>query len=109
MSKNVVIIGQMDNSIDHTFESANRVYSITGIAPTIPTCGGGGIQPKILEVKMKQKEYYSIAMRGRYSEKNKTNQQFEIGSCVSNAITTVSKDCMVFEVQNGKVHNERKN
>lgn len=47
----VKVIGQMDNSLDHTFESANRVYDIYGIAPTIPTCGGGGIQPKILEVK----------------------------------------------------------
>ena len=41
----------MDNTMDNTFESANRVYDIHGIAPTIPTCGGGGIQPKILEIK----------------------------------------------------------
>ena len=47
----VKVIGQMDNTIDHTFESANRVYGVGGISPTIPTCGGGGIQPKILEVK----------------------------------------------------------
>ena len=26
----VKIIGQMDNTIDHTFESANRVYDIGG-------------------------------------------------------------------------------
>ena len=31
----VKIIGQMDNTIDHTFESANRVYDV-GV-------GGGGI------------------------------------------------------------------
>lgn len=42
----------MDNTIDHTLESANRVYSKEGIAPTIPTCGGGGIQPKVLECKV---------------------------------------------------------
>lgn len=47
----VKVIGQMDNTIDHTFESANRVYGVGGVSPTIPTCGGGGIQPKILEVK----------------------------------------------------------
>ena len=47
----VIVIAQMDNAIDHTFESANRIYDVNGIAPTIPTCGGGGIQPKILEVK----------------------------------------------------------
>ena len=45
----VKVIAQMDNTLDHTFESANRVYDVYGIAPTIPTCGGGGIQPKILE------------------------------------------------------------
>ena len=44
----VVVIGQMDNTIDHTFESANRVYSKYGLCPTIPTCAGGHHQPKIL-------------------------------------------------------------
>lgn len=46
----VIVIGQMDNTMDHTFESANRVYDIYGLAPTVNTCGGGGLQPKILEV-----------------------------------------------------------
>lgn len=46
----VKIIGQMDSTIDHTFESANRVYDVEGVAPTMNTCGGGGLQPKILEV-----------------------------------------------------------
>lgn len=45
----VKVIGQMDNTIDHTFESANRVYDTGGCSPTINTCGGGGLQPKILE------------------------------------------------------------
>lgn len=45
----VKVIGQMDNTIDHTFESANRVYDVGGVSPTINTCGGGGLQPKILE------------------------------------------------------------
>ena len=44
----VVVIGCMDHTIDHTFESANRVYDVMGICPTIPTCAGGNIQPKIL-------------------------------------------------------------
>lgn len=48
----VKVIGQMDNTMDHTFESANRVYDVGGISPTINTCGGGGLQPKIIsEVK----------------------------------------------------------
>ena len=45
------IIGQMDNTVDHTFESANRVYDSMGCAPTIPTCAGGNIQPKVLVKK----------------------------------------------------------
>ena len=45
----VKIIGQMDNMIDHTFESSNRVYDTDGVAPAMTTCGGGGLQPKILE------------------------------------------------------------
>ncbi len=37
----VKVIAQMDNTIDNTFESANRIYDIDGIAPTLPTgCGG---------------------------------------------------------------------
>ena len=43
----VNVIGRMDNTIDHTFESANRIYDIKGLCPTIPTCAGGGIQPKV--------------------------------------------------------------
>ena len=46
---NLKIIGQMDNTIDHTFRSSNCVYDTEGIAPTLNTCGGGGLQPKILE------------------------------------------------------------
>lgn len=44
-----MVLGNMDNTIDHTFESANRVYDKNNLCPTIPTCAGGGIQPKIIE------------------------------------------------------------
>lgn len=47
----VIVIGQMDNTIDHTFESANRIYSVNGIAPTIPTCGGGVFNQRYLKSK----------------------------------------------------------
>ena len=39
----------MDHTLDNTLESANRVYSKDGICPTIPTCAGGNIQPKIID------------------------------------------------------------
>ena len=47
----VIVIAQMDNTIDNTFESANRIYGIDGLAPTLPTGCGGGHTPKILEVR----------------------------------------------------------
>ena len=40
----IVVLASMDNTIDHTFENDNRVYSKYGCCPTIPTC----IRPKIL-------------------------------------------------------------
>lgn len=40
----LVVLASMDNTIDHTFESANRVYSKYGCCPTITT----HMQPKIL-------------------------------------------------------------
>ena len=46
--KQIRIIGQMDNKIDHTFESANRVYDGKKSCPTIHTCGGGNLQPKTI-------------------------------------------------------------
>lgn len=39
----------MDNSKDHTHESANRVYDTQGIAPTLNTCQGGGLQVNIYD------------------------------------------------------------
>jgi DNA (cytosine-5)-methyltransferase 1 len=86
----VQMIGQMDNTIDHTFESANRVYSSKGVAPTLPTCCGGGHQPKVLEVDC-------VAMRGRYPDENTASEQtLEVNSeKISNTITTVQKDNLV--------------
>ena len=37
----VRIVGCMDNTMDNTFESANRVYDKDGLCPTIPTGAGG--------------------------------------------------------------------
>lgn len=92
----VKIIGQMDNTIDHTFESANRVYDDKGLAPTINCCGGGGLQPKII-----------VAMRGRNPDNPsdrtpgiKTEQRLEPNRDeLCNTLTSVQKDNMVLEVK----------
>lgn len=47
----VIVIAMMDNAMDHTFESANRIYGVGGMSPTIPTGCGGGHTPKILEMR----------------------------------------------------------
>lgn len=98
----VKIIGQMDNTLDHTFESANRVYDKNQLCPTIPTCGGGGIQPKIIEEKI------CVAMRGRNPEKPTdgtaglpTKQRLEPApQGIVNTLTTVQKDNLVLEKKN---------
>ena len=46
----------MDNTADHTFESANRVYDKDGLCPTIPTGTGGGHLPKILTRQQGKRE-----------------------------------------------------
>ena len=97
----VKIIGQMDNTIDHTFESANRVYDVSGVSPTMNTCGGGGLQPKILEQNI------CIAMRGRNPQNPSdgtsgchTEQRLEANvHGASNCLTSVQKDNLVLEKQ----------
>lgn len=84
MEETIKIIGQMDNTMDHTFESANRVYGTDGIAPTIPTGAGGGHTPKVMEC---------VAMRGR-GEMNEQQLEPRSDGC-TNTITTVQKDNLV--------------
>lgn len=94
----VKVIGQMDNTIDNIFESANRVYDVEGVAPTMNTCGGGGLQPKILENKI-------VAMRGRNPDNpsdrtagSLTEQRLEVNmQGTSNCLTSVQKDNLLLE------------
>ena len=41
--RRIRVIAQMDG-----FESSNRVYDKQGLSPTINTCGGGHLQPKVI-------------------------------------------------------------
>lgn len=91
----VKIIGQMDNTIDHTFESANRVYDIGGVAPTMNTCGGS--YNYITDEKV------CAAMRGRNPTKPsdrtpgiELEQTLELNNNgTSNCLTSVQKDNLV--------------
>jgi DNA (cytosine-5)-methyltransferase 1 len=82
----IEIIGKMDHTIDHTFESANRVYGKNGICPTVPTNAGGDHVPKIIDC---------VAIRGRGAE-NEQQLEIRVDEC-TNSITTVQKDNMVLE------------
>ena len=96
----VVVLGQMDNTLDNTFESANRVYDKNGLCSTIPTCAGGGIQPKVVEeIKC------CVAMRGRNPDNPsdrtrgaKMKQRLEMNKDgLVNTLTTVQKDNLLLE------------
>lgn len=70
----VRVIGQMDNTQDHTFESANRVYDVEGVSPAMNTCGGGGLQPKILVEE--QSDF--VMDGGNYNQRDKVHTQDSI-------------------------------
>lgn len=88
MTAEVKVIGQMDNSIDHTFESANRVYDEIGLCPTLSTCAGGDRQPKVIDVKCG-------AIRGRREPLKQTLEIKDDGT--ANTLTSVQKDNVVME------------
>ena len=116
------IIGCMDNTKDHTFESANRVYGVDGICPTLPTCSGGGIQPKVIEViklgrrsnveeitdvsclrmvrteegKALRKDYEAGRIHHGFNEHREAEPRTD-GVC--NTLTTVPKDNYLLEVK----------
>lgn len=112
-SNEIIVIGKMDHTLDNTLESANRVYSKDGICPTIPTCAGGNIQPKIID-ELKT----IVAMRGRNPENPsdrtvgaKTEQRLEPnGDGVCNTLTSVQKDNLLLEEKKinkiGQISNE---
>ena len=104
----------MDNTLDSTFESANRVYDTDGLCPTIPTCGGGGIQPKIMEIQ--KMEQCIVAMRGRNPDNPsdrtagiELEQRLEPNTeGICNNLTTVQKDNLVLEKKSIKIRQATK-
>ena len=69
-----------------------RVYSTLGVSPTVNTCGGGDLQPKILQ----------CASRGR-SDGGRWVQRLEVGDGnTQNSLTSVSTDTMVIKLLKDK-------
>lgn len=94
-----------------------RIYSPDGCSPALNTCGGGGLEPKILEDfysnrEVREYEEYSPTLRADRQglkvvhgcstrTRNYIGQpeQLEIRNDeLSNSITTVQKDSMAFEI-----------
>ena len=110
-------------SIGKMHDVSRRVYWEDGISPTIHTCGGGNTEPKVIAGIGEKKSnggtqwyqqdriyddevaisvttafnpYYAVAMRGRYNEDGKIEQNIELSDReYANAITTVQKDSLV--------------
>ena len=57
------------------------MYDTTGIAPTVNTCGGGGLQPKIVEVKKLNDDIKPILLGG-VGEENEFGKQYRQGNRV---------------------------
>lgn len=118
----VNVIGQMDNSIDHTHESANRVYDTAGVSPCLNTCGGGGLQPKIVDdtyenreprayddvspaIRAEREGFKVVASRGRNPDNPndrrsgiELEQRLEINEeDIANTLTSLTKDNMLLE------------
>ena len=75
---------------DKIHESARRVYNEEGIAPTIPTCGGGNIEPKVA-VREATKLGYAIASVGdsiNLEQPNSKTRRDRVGKEVANTLNT---------------------
>lgn len=75
---------------DKIHESARRVYDGEGIAPTIPTCGGGNIEPKVA-VREATKLGYAIATVGdsiNLEQPNSKTRRGRVGKEVANTLNT---------------------
>lgn len=72
-------------------QNQGRIYDTEGIAPALNCMGDGNRQPCILDGG----KAYAAAMRGRYNEDGKVEQQFEVSDReYANTITSVQKDSL---------------
>lgn len=47
----VIELGNIVQTGNWSSPQRGRIYSSNGIAPCLNTCGGGGLEPKILEIR----------------------------------------------------------
>lgn len=54
---NIIQLGNLIKNSNFKNPQRGRIYSINGIAPSINTCQGGQLEPKILVKKKKMNDY----------------------------------------------------
>lgn len=92
----VIQVGNIVNDADINFKNPQRgrIYSVKGISPTLNCCGGGGLEPKIVEgIKIKEatKQGYDIAAEGdsvNLSNPNSSTRRGRVGKQIANTLDT---------------------
>lgn len=92
----VIQVGNIVNDADINFKNPQRgrIYSVKGISPALNCCGGGGLEPKIVEgIKIKEatKQGYDIAAEGdsvNLSNPNSSTRRGRVGKQIANTLDT---------------------
>ena len=82
MKNNCEIIGMLNGRYENMLDVNRRVYSTSGISPTITTCVGGNTEPKIMEF---------LAL----DEQNKTIRQDTIGTLTTDGSSPKHNNCVI--------------
>ncbi|WP_270335241.1 DNA cytosine methyltransferase [Streptococcus infantarius] len=86
-------------SLEGKFQSANRIYSPTGLAPTLKTMQGGGLEPKIA-IRQGTKKGYALAGVGDYINLDfptSKTRRGRVGRQVANTLLTSGNQGIVTE------------
>lgn len=92
---NLIKVGQI--VLPGLFESAGRVYSPEGIAPTLTTKTGGGHEPYFM-VNEATKKGYAVAVDGdsiNFKQTNSKTRRGRVGEQVANALMIDSQQAVV--------------
>ena len=90
-------VGHLDNP--GRLESASRVYAVEGASPTLNTCGGGGLETKILEEPQAMRLVRTEECKAKRRETKDQGMTFHEGKYgepredgILNTLTTFDKD-----------------
>lgn len=96
-TNNVLQIGNIVHTGNFNNPQRGRIYSSEGISPTLNTCGGGGLEPKIV-VKEATKKGYAEAYDGdsiNFEQPNSKTRRGRVGHGVAQTLTTSPQQAVV--------------